>query len=197
MPRGVPNPNIRQDLRAAALRLLLTRGPASLTGRAITREAGCATGALYNHFANVNDLLADLVVETLSGQEEQMRGLIARAGSGTVKENLIAAAAQLADEKALAMAAVSAARPEVADLVRNSPAVRAPAFPGLAGSIREYLLAEQRLGRVSATTNPDVAATVLIASLHHIMLRATDQSREAVRRDLTHVVDLVVDGVHA
>ena len=52
MPTGVAIRDVRQQLFAAAERVLLRDGPSGLTSRAVTAEAGCAKGVLHRHFAD-------------------------------------------------------------------------------------------------------------------------------------------------
>lgn len=65
-PRGVAIPGLRQQLFQATERVLVRAGPGGLTGRAITREAGCSTGLLYNHFNTLEANLTEAAV-TLPG----------------------------------------------------------------------------------------------------------------------------------
>lgn len=44
MPTGVAIRDVREQLFAAAERVLLRDGPSALTSRAVTSEAGCAKG---------------------------------------------------------------------------------------------------------------------------------------------------------
>lgn len=57
-------------VRRAALGLFARRGYAAVSMREIAGEVGVGAGALYNHFATKQDLLADLM-------EDHMRALIA------------------------------------------------------------------------------------------------------------------------
>ncbi len=196
MPRGVPNPAIREDLLAAAERLLLTRGPRALSGRAITREAGCATGALYNYFDSVDDLLAQGVARVVGEHDVRMRALVTRAGTGTVGANLVAAATDLADERSLAMAALSTSRPEIAHRVRTALSGAPPEFAGLASSVGAYLRAEQSLGRVRPDADPDAAGIILVAAVHHLLLTGGARSDGSdVRADVDTVVRTLVAGL--
>ena len=59
MPRGVAIPEVREQLFAAADRILGRAGPAGLTTRAITAEAGVANGVLHRHFRDLDAFLAE------------------------------------------------------------------------------------------------------------------------------------------
>ena len=54
MARGVAIPEVREQLFAAADRVLTRTGPAGLTTRAITAEAGVANGVLHRHFRDLD-----------------------------------------------------------------------------------------------------------------------------------------------
>ena len=51
MPTGTAIRDAREQLFAAAERILLRDGPNALTSRAVTTEAGFAKGVLHRHFA--------------------------------------------------------------------------------------------------------------------------------------------------
>ena len=63
MPRGVRIAEPRQHLFAAAERVIAAAGPSGLTSRAVTREAGVATGLLFTHFMNFDDFLVGYAVD--------------------------------------------------------------------------------------------------------------------------------------
>lgn len=75
--------------------MLLCDGPAGLTSRTVTDEAGVAGGVLHRQaFADFNDFLAALVREQITTVDAVSADL-RRAGSGTVVENLTAALLRL------------------------------------------------------------------------------------------------------
>jgi AcrR family transcriptional regulator len=79
--------NLREHLIRTAARLLDERGSAGLAVRDIAREAQVADGALYNHFEDKEDLLAQALlahVATVMNEAPRMP----EAGTGTVAENL-------------------------------------------------------------------------------------------------------------
>lgn len=60
--RGQHHGNAREALREAAAEMLETTGAANLSLRAIAERAGLSRQAPYNHFADKEAMLADLVV---------------------------------------------------------------------------------------------------------------------------------------
>ncbi|RLQ88535.1 TetR/AcrR family transcriptional regulator [Notoacmeibacter ruber] len=56
-------PDTRNELRREALRLFAERGYAAVSMRDIAEAVGVRQGAIYNHFAGKQDLLAALMIE--------------------------------------------------------------------------------------------------------------------------------------
>src|SRR5258708_3305920 len=85
--RGDDGQNLREYLITAAARLIDQRGSAGLSVREIAREAQVADGALYNYFADKEDLLAQALLAHVGAVMASAPQMPA-AGSGTVRENL-------------------------------------------------------------------------------------------------------------
>src|ERR1700722_16455221 len=90
MPTGVAIRDPRGQLFEAAERILLRDGPAGLTSRSVTAEAGVAKGVLHRHFADFDDFLAELALARVARIASQADGLRAAAGRATVAGNLAA-----------------------------------------------------------------------------------------------------------
>src|ERR1700754_5189328 len=88
VPTGVAISDPREQLFAAAERILLRDGPQALTSRAVTTEAGCAKGVLHRHFADFDDFLAEFVLDRIGRMAPQAAALRGAAGTGTVVGNL-------------------------------------------------------------------------------------------------------------
>src|SRR5450432_1908582 len=82
--------DIHHQLFDAAERVLLRDGPAGLTSRAVTTEAGCAKGVLHRHFDDFDGFLAELVGDRIARLDAHAAALLAAAGTGTVAGNLAA-----------------------------------------------------------------------------------------------------------
>src|ERR1700724_3650096 len=67
VPTGVAIRDPRGQLFDAAERVLLRDGPAALTSRAVTAEAGVAKGVLHRHFADFDAFLAAFVLDRVGG----------------------------------------------------------------------------------------------------------------------------------
>ena len=80
MARGVAIPEVREQLFAAADRVLARDGPAGLTTRAVTAEAGVANGVLHRHFRDLDDFLASFIASRLQAIADSAAALPSRAG---------------------------------------------------------------------------------------------------------------------
>src|SRR5690349_2129626 len=125
-PRGVAIPDARERLFAAAERVLAREGPAGLTNRAVTEEADCAKGLLYNHFADLDDFVAQLVLDRFETIAAEVRPLPGMAGAGDVRKNLTGAALALLGTNGPAITAAALSRHEVTQRVRQAWAEGAP-----------------------------------------------------------------------
>src|SRR4029450_4098331 len=83
-----PASDTRAQLVDAAERVLRSRGLARATTKEIAREAGCAEGTLYLHFADKLDLVRAVHEKLLPAFVEVVRHLPGRAGTRTVEANL-------------------------------------------------------------------------------------------------------------
>src|ERR1700746_1318923 len=103
MPTGVALRDARQQLFAAAERILLRDGPEALTSRAVTAEAGVAKGVLHKHFTDFDGFLAEFVRDRIDRMDGQAAALRVAAGTGTVVGNLTDALLGLFDSVAVAI----------------------------------------------------------------------------------------------
>ncbi|HZM84467.1 MAG TPA: TetR/AcrR family transcriptional regulator [Candidatus Limnocylindrales bacterium] len=186
MPRGVAIPEPRQQLFAALERVIAADGPSRLTGRAVTREAGVATGLLYTHFSNFDDFLTGYAIDRTFQISGEIAGLPARAGSGTVAGNMSDAVLATPPDTLLALTRLMAFRPE---LTANVEAVLGKGTAGLRAvehATAGYLTAEQQLGRVPADADTEALALAVVGVLHHIALTEEIGSAETrVRRAIS------------
>ncbi|MFF7995748.1 TetR family transcriptional regulator [Kitasatospora xanthocidica] len=176
-PRGVAIPDARARLFAAAERVLAREGPAGLTNRSVTEEADCAKGLLYNHFADLDDFVAQLVLDRFERIAAEVAPLPQRAGSGDVRENLADAALVLLGTTGPVIAAAAVSRQGAAQQVRLAWEAGAPGPDAVEVALARYLEAEQRLGRVGADADCAMLALALAGSVHHLLMygdRAAD-----------------------
>ena len=168
-PRGVAITGLRQQLFDAAERVLLREGAGGLSGRAICREAGCASGLLYNHFGTLDDFLAEFAIERARLAARGAGELLCRAGTGTVADNLAAAACALPASNLPAYAGLMAARPALVARVREAFKAGAPGLDEVQRSFGSYLSAEKALGRVAPEVDTEAFARAFVGGVHLLL----------------------------
>ncbi|APA99709.1 TetR/AcrR family transcriptional regulator [Nocardia seriolae] len=183
--RGVPRPDLREDLFAAADRILARDGAAGLTSRAVTDEAGCAKGILHNHFDGLDGFLADYAADRVQRALAQLSGLPERAGHGDIVGNLTDAAVTLFDSGAMPTAALISARPALAARIGTAVAADSALSTG-ERIFADYLAAEQRAGRMRADQDAHTLAFALVGSIHHLFF--TSQGAELDRARVRRIV---------
>ncbi|MFI9509515.1 TetR/AcrR family transcriptional regulator [Nocardia sp. NPDC052566] len=192
MPRGIAIPEIRQQLFAAVERVITRDGPGRLSGRAVTSEAGVATGLLYAHFADFDEFLAAYAVDRAFVVSAGAAALPERAGTGSIVENLCDAVLSAPRATVLTLARLLVARPELTGRVHAVLGDKTAGLEAIENAAAGYLAAEQRLGRLNAAAGPESLALALVAVFHHLVLTAGTESDVDVRINLT-VTRLVKD----
>src|SRR6185437_12325994 len=140
----------RPQIIAATEKLIRTEGLASVTTRAIATEVGCSEGALYVHFRGRLQLLLAVLEESLPDMLGPLQTLEQSVGKATPRRNL---------EKALkAMFAFHTrvtpvlcalfADPDLLAAYRKSLTDRNKGPHGAISRLRNYIHAEQQLGRL-------------------------------------------------
>jgi AcrR family transcriptional regulator len=187
MPTGVALRDPREQLFAAAERVLLHAGPNALTSRAVTDEAGCAKGVLHRHFADFDAFLAELVLDRIGRLDK--RALRESAGSGTVTENLTAALTDVFGPVAVAIVGLVTFRDGLRARLRQAGLAGIPLLAQAAAMIAAYLAAERDVGRIAADTDVDTLALTLIGSAHLLFAgRDGPPPPEEVRKIVAAVV---------
>ncbi|MFG1697206.1 TetR/AcrR family transcriptional regulator [Nonomuraea sp. NPDC049309] len=189
-PRGVTIPEVRQQLFDAAEQVLLRQGPSALTSRAITREAGVAAGLLHNHFGDLDNFLAELFLDRAKAATERFRDLPARAGSGTVVDNVMACIDSLFAGNLLALAGLALVRPSIVARLSQAHGTEALELDASERVLADYLEAEQRLGRVPAGADTGSMALALVGAAHQLLLTRGPQAPDLRERMLRVVAAL-------
>ncbi len=193
-PRGVATPDVKEQLFQAAERVLARDGPDGLTSRAIADEAGVAKGLLFNHFADVDQFLAELVLERSRSAAELAASLPRRAGGGTVEGNIVGAAISLLHSHAFAVAGIVHARPSLLGRLHEASGHRPFAvLDDVEKSFTKYLSAERKRGRVSAESDPATCAFILVGAIHHIFMTNMVNAQDLESR-LQRIVASVLPG---
>lgn len=169
-------PEVRQHLFAAAERVLVRDGPAKLSGRAVTGEAGVATGLLYAHFADFDEFLVGYAVDRAFQLSATAAALPRLAGSGDPVDNLCDALLAAPPATLRTLTRLYVLRP---GLTARVHAVLGAGTAGLAAvehAAADYLAGEQRLGRLAAEADPEALALAVVGVLHHLVLAADDEA---------------------
>ena len=173
-------------------------GYAHASTRAIAQAAGVAGGTIYRHFPDKAALFFATVLEANAPIVAWVTTLPARAGEGTVEENLTDAAVRLAGlrDQILPLELAIAADPELAAQRRQAMAAAGSSLPpGPPEAVAAYLAAEQRLGRVRADIDPREAAgrppRDAVRAGHH----AGDRGRGLSPDRVASAVRLLVRGI--
>jgi AcrR family transcriptional regulator len=179
----------RQQLFAAAERVLLRDGPQALTSRAVTAEAGCAKGVLHRHFADFDDFLADLVRDRITRLDNQAAALRAAAGTGTVAGHLTEVLTGLFGSVALAVVALITFRDDLRARLRTTTPAGVPLLSEAAAMLAGYLAAEQALGRLAPEADVATLAPALLGAGHLLFAGGpSPPTPEAVHRMITTVL---------
>ncbi len=166
MPTGVALRDARAQLLAAGERVLLRDGPAGLTSRTVTDEAGVAKGVLHRHFADFDDFLAVLVQERIAAVDAMSVELSDRAGTGTVTGNLSMALIRLFDPLGLALVRLVLSRDELRTRLRQETPRGIPTLTEAVNGLTDYLAVERRLGRILPDAAPITLAQAVIGAAH-------------------------------
>ncbi|MHB8793086.1 MAG: TetR/AcrR family transcriptional regulator [Thermoleophilia bacterium] len=169
---GQESPGLREHLVAAAERVIIRKGFASITVREIAREAGVADGTLYNHFPDKEEVLVEAILGRMTEIEKMFSELPRQAGKGTVTGNLKKMAVSVLDFEWEAMPLLGSLHTEpklMKRLIERLHADRRGPH-GALDAVREYLRDEQKLGRIDSKADPDAAAMLLVGTLHDMLL---------------------------
>lgn len=169
-PRGVAIPELREQLFEAADRVLARDGAAGLTGRAVTRESGVATGLLYRHFPDFDQFLAEYVMDRVRDVGRELARLAERAGAGSVVDNVTDAAMSMLGSNALALGGLVLTRPAVATKMGAFLASGTPELHAGEPAFTSYLDREKQLGRIGDDKDTEAIALALMGAVHQIVL---------------------------
>lgn len=166
VPTGVALRDAREQLFAAAERVLLRAGPNALTSRAVTTEAGVAKGVLHRHFDDFDGFLAELVLDRIARLEGQAAALLASAGTGSIVDNLAGALTDVFGSIASSIISLITFRDGLRARLRASRPTGIPLLSEAGAMIAAYLAAERDLGRIAAGADLDTLALTLLGSGH-------------------------------
>jgi AcrR family transcriptional regulator len=193
VPTGVAISDPREQLFAAAERILLRDGPQALTSRAVTTEAGCAKGVLHRHFTDFDDFLAGLVRDRIARLGPRADALLQAAGTGTVTGNLTAELTDLFGSVAVAVVALITFRDDLRARLRETTPAGVPLLTEAAAMLAAYLAAERDLGRLTWDADVATLAPTLLGAGHLLFAgRDTPPAPATVHRTVATVMASVV-----
>jgi AcrR family transcriptional regulator len=190
MPTGMALRDVREQLFDAADRILLRAGPSALTTRAVTAEAGVATGVLHRHFADFDDFLVEFVLDRKERMDGQAAGLQASAGAGTIAGNLAEVIQEVFGSVAMAIVPLITFRFQLRVRLRRVWPAGVPLLTEAVQMIAAYLRAERDLGRLAPDADADALAPMLIGTAHLLFADRTSAppDSDAVRRMVLSVL---------
>jgi AcrR family transcriptional regulator len=169
VPTGYALEDPRQQLFAAAERVLLRDGGSGLTGRSVTAEAGVAKGVLHRHFADFDTFVVDLVNERIRKIHDVAEVLAGRTGQATVSENVAAALGELLHPVVLALVPQIIAHDAIRSRIATKERPGLPLLSDAAAVVRDYLAREQQQGRITATADLGTTALSVIGTAHLLL----------------------------
>ena len=163
--------------------------------RNLAAEAECAIGLPYTVFPNREALVSELVALELTRIREQVGAWSTTAGTRAVGENLDRYATLLLDADAPSLELARS----LGDASVDSAVIGSAHASGLSHSfehaVAEYLLAEQRLGRVAPDVDVEAFGFVITGAIHNLVDAGAAfprPSRKRLRRFLLAVADRIV-----
>jgi AcrR family transcriptional regulator len=154
----------REEFVAAAAKVMREQGYAHATTKVIAQTAGYSEAMLYKHFRDKTELFLSVLGEELPALGDTLKRLTAHAADAPLEANL----AELAE---VALAFYLESFPIAISLFSSRELLAAhrkrlgdqgPAKPLKA--VTAYLRAEARLGRISADTDFEAAASLLLGA---------------------------------
>jgi len=195
MTRGVAIPEVREQLFAAADRVLERDGPAGLTTRAVTTEAGVSNGVLHRHFRDLDEFLTSFAASRFEAITGAAAALPGHAGHGTVTSNLTEATVAVFGPPAQALMGLVATRPQLGQALEHA----AGSTGGLGDIERHfaaYLDAEKNLGRIGPGADTQTLAFTLLGSAHHLILTRQEDT-PGLQQQVRRIVAALMTGMDA
>ena len=161
-----PKRNRKVEIIAAAEKLLRERGLSGVTTRAIAEEVPCSEGAIYVHFASRVELLFAVLEQNLPAMLTPFDVLEENVGKQTVEHNLLSAVEGLQQfhNRTASMLSSLFSEPVLLAKFRGELMTKAKGPRGAVARLARYIRAEQQLGRIAASVDPEIMGSVLVSS---------------------------------
>jgi AcrR family transcriptional regulator len=192
VPTGIAIRDPRQQLFDAAERVLTTAGPAALTSRAVTDEAGVAKGVLHRYFTDFDAFLADYLTDRARRVAEQDERLRAQAGRGDLADNLAEALTDFFGPVARHVLVLVTFRDGLRARLRAAGVEGLPVLVEGTRMVAGYLEAERALGRLPQGLDPELKTLMLVGSAQLVFAGGGDEppSSAEVRRFVVEALGL-------
>lgn len=168
----------REEIVAAAAKVMREQGYAHATTKVIARTAGYSEAMLYKHFRDKTDLFRSVLAEELPALGATLAELTADPGQAPLRDNLVRVArlglAFYVDSFPIAVSMFSSR--ELLRSHRERLRGHGPHLP--VRGVADYLRAERALGRIKAATDVEAAAALLLGACFQQAFLATFEERE-------------------
>ncbi|WP_116101965.1 TetR/AcrR family transcriptional regulator [Amycolatopsis thermalba] len=154
----------REKILAAATQIMREQGYARATTKEIARAAGFSEAALYKHFADKTEIFLGVISSQLPGLEAVLGDLTP--GRHGVRANLVRVTATAIDfyTESFPIGASLFSSQELLTAHRDAIREHGDGQATPVTRLANYLRAEQRLGRLPSTSDPDAIATLLLGA---------------------------------
>jgi len=158
--------SVREDILYAAEQLILDAGLGAATTRAIAKAAGCAEGSIYRHFPDKHALVVEVVKTCFPDFIAMLCALPDRVGTGTVVQTLEELGTVALDFYRDILPIAAGVLSDQDLLAKNQASFKATETgPTQAlDAVTNYLIQEQRLGRVSEHVSAGYGARVILGT---------------------------------
>jgi AcrR family transcriptional regulator len=183
---------MRASLVEHARRVVERDGAEALTMRALAAEAGCAVGLPYKIFDNREDLIVELLLVEFRRLRASFDELVARAGTGTVAENLAAYARVFLGSATPAVSLAWKMDGEALSRAIDAKAHESGLLASFETTVADYLAAEKRLERVDAAVDERAFGFLITGAVHNLIVSGEAYPRpdlDEVERMLAAVAD--------
>ncbi|GAA1745227.1 hypothetical protein GCM10009734_60120 [Nonomuraea bangladeshensis] len=178
-----------------AAQLVRRDGADALTMRALAQEAGCSLGMLYKIFDSREALVLAVVDRQFRDLTASLEEIVARAGTGTVAENLGRFAEVLLGPAAEVIKL--AAGVPVQERGFHDSAMGSGFVDALPTTVTRYIAAEKRLDRIGARVDEHAIGFLVTGAVHNLLVSGEAYPRPSlseVRELLGALAELLVDG---
>jgi AcrR family transcriptional regulator len=192
---------LRDKILEAAEQVIRTNGIFRTTTKEIARVAGCSEGSLYNHFESKEDLFLHIMKGHLPNFLAVLLKLPGRKGTGTVKDNLeeVAHAALTYFDVSTVMTASMFTEPDFMERHRPGFQQRNEGPHRANEIVANYLLSEQKIGRVNSGINARSAADLLLGACFqhsfHFYFLGEKESIETRQQFVMNILKTLMQGL--